>query len=272
MTDEVTAGGSAARSAEGAADASAGDVASGTDVASGMDLASGMESVTSALAEVGRSAVARGLALASGGNLSARLPGDARTFAITAAGARLDDLGPEQFCAMTLAGETVTFPGETVPADAAADAAAAADPADAPGSSARPSSEWKLHQRIYRARPDVNAVVHLHPQYAVLLDALGHRVRMMTLDHAAYVRSVGTVAYHPNGSDALADEAAAAASEHDCLILSHHGCAALGETVEMAHRRALNLEEAATATYRALRLGDTETAFPAAALADIHHA
>ncbi|WP_245579788.1 class II aldolase/adducin family protein [Brevibacterium album] len=268
MTDAVTAGGSAARSAEGASDASAGHVASGTDVASGMDLASGMESVTSALAEVGRSAVARGLALASGGNLSARLPGDARTFAITAAGARLDDLGPEQFCAMTLAGETVTFPGETVPADAAA----VADPAEARARRARPSSEWKLHQRIYRARPDVNAVVHLHPQYAVLLDALGHRVRMMTLDHAAYVRSVGTVAYHPNGSDALADEAAAAASEHDCLILSHHGCAALGETVEMAHRRALNLEEAATATYRALLLGDTETAFPAAALADIHHA
>ena len=33
----------------------------------------------------------------------------------------------------------------------------------------------------------------------------------------------------------------------------------------MAYRRALNLEEAATATYRMLLLGDTTTAFPAGA-------
>jgi L-fuculose-phosphate aldolase len=135
----------------------------------------------------------------------------------------------------------------------------------------RPSSEWKLHQRTYCARPDVNAVVHLHPQHAVLVDALGHRIRLITLDHACYVRSVGTVPYHPNGSDELAEGAAEQARQHDCIVLSHHGCSALGPDVGMAFRRALNLEEAATATYRALLLGDTGCTFPPEGLADLRH-
>ena len=184
--------------------------------------------------EVGRSAVARGLVVAGGGNLSARLPG-ATEFVVTAAGTWLDRLVPGDFSRITLGGDVV-------------------------GGAERPSSEWKLHQRTYRVRPDVNAVVHLHPQYAVLVDALGHRIRFLTLDHAYYVRSVGTVPYFPNGSDELADGAAEQARRHDCIVLSHHGCSALGADIGMAYRRALNLEEAATATYRCLAVGDTTTA------------
>jgi L-fuculose-phosphate aldolase len=199
-----------------------------------------------ALAEVGRMAVGGGLALASGGNLSARLPGSDE-FVVTGAGTWLDRLTPADFSVMTLDGDVV-------------------------GGAERPSSEWKLHQRTYQVRPDVNAVVHLHPQHAVLVDALGHPIRLITLDHAYYVRSIGTVPYFPNGSDELADSAAEQAREHDCIVLSHHGCSALGADVGMAYRRALNLEEAATATYRCLAVGDTGTTFPPAAFADLHHA
>jgi L-fuculose-phosphate aldolase len=210
-----------------------------------MRAASTMEDLLDQLAEVGRLAVGSGLAMASGGNLSARLPGSDR-FAVTGAGTWLDRLVPADFTVMTLDGEVV-------------------------GGAERPSSEWKLHQRTYRVRPDVNAVVHLHPQHAVLVDALGHRIRLITLDHAYYVRSVGTVPYAPNGSDELADGAADQAREHDCVVLSHHGCSTLGADVGMAYRRALNLEEAATATYRCLAVGDTTTAFPPEALAALHH-
>jgi L-fuculose-phosphate aldolase len=198
------------------------------------------------LAEAGRMAVRGGLVLASGGNLSARLPGS-EEFVVTGAGTWLDRLTPADFTVMTLDGVAVR-------------------------GAERPSSEWKLHQRTYRVRPDVNAVVHLHPQHAVLVDALGHRIRLITLDHAYYVRSVGTVPYFPNGSDELADGAAEQARRHDCIVLSHHGCSTLGADVGMAYRRAANLEEAATATYRCLVLGDSGTDFPPEASADLHHA
>jgi L-fuculose-phosphate aldolase len=191
------------------------------------------------LVEVGRWAVERGLVLASGGNLSARLPGGTQ-FVVTGAGTWLDRLTADDFSVLSLDGAVV-------------------------GGAERPSTEWKLHQRTYRVRADVNAIVHLHPQHAVLVDALGHPIRLLSLDHATYVRSVGTVPYFPNGSDELADAAAEQSRDHDCIVLSHHGCSALGDDVGMAYRRALNLEEAATATYRMLLLGDTTTAFPAGA-------
>lgn len=198
------------------------------------------------LIDVGRAAVGQGLALASGGNLSARPPGDDR-FVVTGSGTWLDRLTPDDFATMTLDG----------------------DLSDAP---VHPSSEWRLHAATYRARPDVNAVIHLHPQYAVLLNALGHDIRLITLDHAYYVRSVGFTPYHPNGSRELADSAAEQALSHNCIVMGHHGSSTLGASVEMAFRRALNLEEAAAQTYRALTLGDTTTTFPRDAMAALHHA
>ena len=46
------------------------------------------------------------------------------------------------------------------------------------------------------------------------------------------------------------------------MVLSNHGCTVVADTVELAHKRAVNLEEAALATYRALLLGDTGTVCP----------
>lgn len=186
------------------------------------------------LIDVGATAVGRGLVQATGGNLSARAPGADR-FVVTGSGTRLDRLAPDDFALVGLDGT--------------------------PRGGARPSSEWKLHQRTYAVRPDAHAIVHVHPQHAVLLDALGFPIRFLTLDHAYYVASAGRVPFHANGSDELADEAAEQARRHNAVVLANHGCSAIGETVQMAFRRAALLEEAATMTYRALLLGDRDTTF-----------
>lgn len=197
------------------------------------------------LADVGADAVHRGLVLASGGNLSARIPGrDA--YLLTAKGTWLDRLGPDDFSVMDLAG-----PVE--------------------GGNLVPSSEWKLHWRTYQVRPDVNAVIHLHPQTAVVLDALGHPIRLLTLDHALYVRKVSRIPFFHNGSDELADASAEASRDCDAIILAHHGCSTLGDSVKTAYRVALNLEQAAQNTLRMLQLGDTTTAFPPDAFAELRH-
>jgi L-fuculose-phosphate aldolase len=65
-----------------------------------------------------------------------------------------------------------------------------------------------------------------------------------------------------SGSEELADAAAEAARDHDAVVLAHHGCSALGDSVPMALRRALNLEEAAMMTYRLLLAGNTTSDFP----------
>ncbi|MDQ3304692.1 MAG: class II aldolase/adducin family protein [Actinomycetota bacterium] len=189
-----------------------------------------------ALIALGAKAVGRGLVLGSGGNLSARLPGGDECV-VTASGTWLDELAPGDFSLVALDGTH-----------------RAGNP--------KPSSEVALHLHSYRARPDVNAVIHLHPQLSVLLDALGHRIRLITIDHAYYVRRVATLPYIASGTEELAVAGAAALAEADAVILGHHGCSVVGATIEDAHKRAANLEEAAVATYRALTLGDTTTECP----------
>jgi L-fuculose-phosphate aldolase len=97
----------------------------------------------------------------------------------------------------------------------------------------------------------------------LLVDMLGAPLRFTTLDHQFYLGSAGRVPFHPSGSDEIADAAAEAARDHDAVVLAHHGCSTLGDTVSMALRRALNLEEAATMTYRLLLAGDRTADFPA---------
>jgi len=194
------------------------------------------ETLIDELIDAGRHVVARGLVQASGGNLSVRLP-ESERFLVTASGTWLDRLEPADLAEVTLSGEHV-------------------------GGAARPSVEWRLHQRTYAVRPDVAAIVHLHPQHVLLVDMLGAPIRFTTLDHQFYLGSAGRVHFLPSGSPEVADAAAEAARDHDAVVLAHHGCSALGDTMSMALRRALNLEEAAAMTYRLLLAGDTTTQFP----------
>jgi L-fuculose-phosphate aldolase len=199
------------------------------------------------LAHVGFDVVRSGLVVGSGGNLSAREPGGDACW-VTAAGTWLDRLDRPSFVRVRIADGSVV---DGVPVVDLAPAPPPAAPA--------PSSELALHLATYRARPDVNAVIHLHPQMLLLLDALGERIRLVTTDHAFYVRQVVSTPFRLPGSEELAAEAAeAAATGVNCLVLGHHGCSVLGDTVELAHKRARNLEEAAHLTYRALALGALE--------------
>jgi L-fuculose-phosphate aldolase len=204
------------------------------------------EALVAELCAVGRDAARRGLVLASAGNLSARLP-DGDAFVVTAAGTWFDRLTPDDFAVLSTDGSRI-----------------AGHPA--------PSSEWRLHARTYAVRPDVSAIVHLHPQAAVVLDACGERVRLITLDHAWYLGKVATVPFAHNGTEELAEAAAEAARDSDAIVLSHHGSSTLGPTIEMAWRRALLLEDAALATFRCLSIGDRDAAFPSDAWVGLRHA
>jgi ribulose-5-phosphate 4-epimerase/fuculose-1-phosphate aldolase len=189
------------------------------------------------LAHVGYDVVQAGLVVGSGGNLSARIP-DEDAIWVTASGSWLDRLSRATFAAVRISDGSPATVG-TVPPPRV-----------------DPTSEIALHLALYRARPDVNAVVHLHPQTALLLDALGEHIRIVTTDHAFYLRRVSTVPFRLPGSlEVAALTAAMAADGTDCLVLSHHGCVVMGDSVELAHKRARNLEEAARLTYSALTAG-----------------
>lgn len=189
-------------------------------------------SLAEQLALVGRDAVARGLVVGSGGNLSAREPGSDEIL-VTGAGTWLDRLDRASFVRVAISAGVDSTSFDSV----------------------RATSELGLHLAAYRARPEINAVIHLHPQATVLLDALGERVRLITTDHAYYVRRVATTPVHRPGTPAVGQAAAQALADGtNCVILPHHGCCVVGADLDEAWRRAANLEEAARLTYRALLL------------------
>jgi ribulose-5-phosphate 4-epimerase/fuculose-1-phosphate aldolase len=189
------------------------------------------------LAHVGYDVVQAGLVSGSGGNLSARIPDEDACW-ITASGAWLDRLSRTAFAPVRISDGSPAAVGALPPPRV------------------QPSSELPLHLALYRTREDVHAIVHLHPQTALLLDALGEHVRIVTTDHAYYLKRVSTVPFRLPGSAELASlTAAMAADGTDCLVLSQHGCVVMADSVELAHKRARNLEEAAMLTYRALCAG-----------------
>jgi L-fuculose-phosphate aldolase len=184
------------------------------------------DGLAEALSWLGRRAVAAGLVAGSGGNLSAR-EGGAGTCLVTAAGSWLDELTAGHFSLVRIDDGVVV------------------------GGHATPSTELGLHLAAYRARPDIAAVVHLHPQTALVLDRLEQPIELLTADHQHYVGAVRTVPALPSGTTQLADAVAAElGSGCNCVILAGHGCAVVADSVELAAKRALNLEEAARTTYR----------------------
>ncbi len=204
------------------------------------------------LAHVGAAVVKAGLVVGSGGNLSAREPG-ADDIWVTGAGTWLDRLDRSDFCRVSIATGAVVG-GEPPPTTG--ESAAAAVPAPRSADAVRPTSELALHLATYRARPDANAIVHLHPQTAVLLDALDEPIRLVTTDHAFYLGAVKRTPFHAPGTAELATVAAEATRDGtNCVILAQHGCSVLGPTVELAHKRAFYLEEAAVLTFRVISLG-----------------
>ena len=124
--------------------------------------------------------------------------------------------------------------------------------------SRRPSSETRMHLRIFRENPDVRAVIHAHPPAATAFAAAGLPLDRPVLQEA--VVQLGTVPVAPfalPGSQAVAESVAPYCREYRGLLLEYHGAVTWGETMEQAHYRMECLEQTATVTLHLHTLGCT---------------
>jgi len=119
-----------------------------------------------------------------------------------------------------------------------------------------PSSEWRFHADILRARPEVNAVVHAHPPYCTSL-AIAH----MEIPAAHYMvaafggNNVRCAGYHTFGTAALARACVSALRERSACLMANHGMLAIGTTLAKAMWTAVELEALARQYYQALQIG-----------------
>jgi L-fuculose-phosphate aldolase len=201
------------------------------------------DAVRAAVVRLGRQVVATGLVVAAGGNIGAATGRRDRVL-VTPRGWSLTELEPDDLCVVDDDGRPVTGDHE-------------------------PTTEVGLHLAALAARPDAVVSIHLHPPVATLLHALGIPIRRITTDHAFYVRSLGEVPFLAPGSPELAEAVAGALDGTDTVLLRHHGCVVVADSFDLALSRAANLEAAAVATERAIRLGDHDTVCPPEHLAHV---
>jgi L-fuculose-phosphate aldolase len=121
----------------------------------------------------------------------------------------------------------------------------------------RPSSEWRFHRDVLRARPDVSAVVHTHSNAATALAIHG---RGIPAHHymvaAAGGNSIRCAPYATFGSQALSDHALEALRDRLACLLAHHGVIALGRDLARALWLANEVEVLAKQYLLACQLGE----------------
>ena len=109
----------------------------------------------------------------------------------------------------------------------------------------RPSTERELHRLIYKAREDVNAVVHHHSPYATAISVAGKTIPNI-LDEGSELTPIETVEYAPSGTPELAINAAARLADgFNAVLLANHGVVVVGETLEEALARSVEVERLA---------------------------
>ncbi len=120
---------------------------------------------------------------------------------------------------------------------------------DGTGIPALASSETEMHRAIYRRFPGVRAIVHAHPTAVLRLAALGRPpdVRLTELGRLEF-GTVGWTGFYPPGSAALAQAVAEALEGTTACVLDQHGAVTVGDSVELALRRMLLLEQLAAIT------------------------
>src|SRR5581483_9928731 len=108
----------------------------------------------------------------------------------------------------------------------------------------RPSSEFPFHQAIYRARPDLRAIVHAHPVALVAFSICRKVPDTSLFPQAGHVcGNVGYAPYALPGSEQLGRRIAeVCARGFDCVMLENHGVVIGGATLGQAFQRFETLE------------------------------
>ena len=114
----------------------------------------------------------------------------------------------------------------------------------------KPSSEWRFHLDIMRARPDVGAIVHFHPPYGCALAMLHKPILaahyMIALFGGPVVKCVK---YAPYGTKELSDLVVEGLGERNAVLLGNHGALVAARDLNHAMYLAPRAREPRAHTY-----------------------
>jgi L-fuculose-phosphate aldolase len=123
--------------------------------------------------------------------------------------------------------------------------------------SGRPSSEWRFHLDILRARPKINAVVHAHPNYCTTLSIM--RRGIPPIHYMIAVAGGDTIRCAPYatfGTEELSANAVEALKNRRACLLAHHGMIVIGDSLSYAMWLAVEVETLARQYVNCLQFGE----------------
>lgn len=173
---------------------------------------------------------ASGLNQGTSGNISARYED---RMLITPSATPYDAMEPEMIASMPIEGDYGAWTGPL-----------------------RPSTEWRFHLDIMRARPDVGSVVHTHSTFATVLAIARRPIPACHYMIAAFggndIRCAGYALY---GTKELSELVLAALEGRNGCLLANHGMIAVGPNLDKAMWLAVEFETIARQYYLSLALG-----------------
>ena len=120
----------------------------------------------------------------------------------------------------------------------------------------RPSSEWRFHLDILKARPEINAVVHAHPPYSTILAIMGLEIPPIHYMIAcAGGDTIRCAPYATFGTQELSEHAVRALEDRLACLLEHHGMIAVGPSLSKAMWLAVEVETLARQYHGCLQIG-----------------
>lgn len=171
-----------------------------------------------------------GLNQGTSGNISARFEAQ---MLITPSAVPYEELEPAMIAAMPIDGEYGSWSGPL-----------------------KPSSEWRFHLDIMKARPEVNAIVHTHSTYATVLAIAHKEIPPVHYMIAAFGgNTIRCAPYARYGTKALSSHAVEALQGRLGCLLANHGMITIGPSLKKAMWLAVELETLAKQYHLALSIG-----------------
>ncbi len=120
-----------------------------------------------------------------------------------------------------------------------------------------PPLEWPIHTAVHAARPDLDSVAHLHPEWSTI-----YAVSKRPLEPVLFAMArLGAVPYFEVPSlitnPDLGEQLRASLGDSPAVLMRWHGSTVVGQTLEEMFDRAWTIEQNARLLWQASAIGDT---------------
>ena len=184
--------------------------------------------------EIGKRVYNRGMVASNDGNFSVKL--NDNEYLCTPTGVSKGFMTPEYICKVDAQGNTLEA-----------------------NEGFRPSSEIKMHMRIYQERPDVKAVVHAHPMYATTFAIAGQPLMDPIMPEAViFLGGVPLAKYGTPGTFEVPDSIMEFLPDYDAVLLENHGALSYGDSLLSAYHKMESVEFYARLMYQTKMIGGAQ--------------